>query len=295
MPVRDGARFLRKALDSLLAQTEPNITILISDNASRDETEQICLEYSSRFPQILYHRHSEPISVTENFFFTLDRCESNYFMWAAHDDIWSPNFVEALIHSLDFGDWIGAHARLRVIDCEGVYVDEHLAHGRLLSAGSSQNETLRTIRFLWERENLGKANLIYALFRTQALTECFLDFGPQSFEFDCNFLLHLLQSGPIGVTEEATFYKRICVSPAIGTHQENGRRNRMRGRAAARTAKRVISEFSCRGPWSSLLNQYSIHDLKHTRRIAAFVLTIKHIQWPFLNLRLAKRVRRALR
>lgn len=45
LPVFNGARFIRKSLDSLLGQTFDNFEIIISDNASSDLTPKICQEY----------------------------------------------------------------------------------------------------------------------------------------------------------------------------------------------------------------------------------------------------------
>ena len=57
MPVLNGANFIRPALDSLLAQTYQDFTILVSDNASTDETVAIVEEYMRRDPRISLQRH----------------------------------------------------------------------------------------------------------------------------------------------------------------------------------------------------------------------------------------------
>ena len=56
LPVYNGARFLAAALDSLLAQSYRDFTLLISDNASTDETPQICAEFVARDPRVRYVR-----------------------------------------------------------------------------------------------------------------------------------------------------------------------------------------------------------------------------------------------
>jgi glycosyltransferase involved in cell wall biosynthesis len=42
MPVYNGEKFIREALDSLLSQTFSDYELIISDNASTDGTEKIC-------------------------------------------------------------------------------------------------------------------------------------------------------------------------------------------------------------------------------------------------------------
>jgi glycosyltransferase involved in cell wall biosynthesis len=68
MPVYNGAEFLHRAVDSLLSQTEGNFELLISDNASTDDTEAICREYLKRDPRVRYVRHERNRGVTR-------RCE----------------------------------------------------------------------------------------------------------------------------------------------------------------------------------------------------------------------------
>ena len=51
VPVRNGARFLAETLDSLLAQSHADFELLISDNASTDETQAIGRAYAARDPE----------------------------------------------------------------------------------------------------------------------------------------------------------------------------------------------------------------------------------------------------
>lgn len=48
LPVRDGARYLREAVDSILGQTFRDFELVIIDDGSEDETPAILLEYASR-------------------------------------------------------------------------------------------------------------------------------------------------------------------------------------------------------------------------------------------------------
>ena len=61
MPIYSGERYIREALDSLLAQTFTDFELIISDNASSDRTESICREYAERDARIIYFRQEENI------------------------------------------------------------------------------------------------------------------------------------------------------------------------------------------------------------------------------------------
>lgn len=106
MPVYNGEKFIREALDSLLAQTFTNFELIISDNSSTDRTEDICREYSDRDIRIIYIRQIENIGAAANFKYVLDRSTAEYFMWAAADDVRSTDYIyvnlEFLSKNIDY-------------------------------------------------------------------------------------------------------------------------------------------------------------------------------------------------
>ena len=59
IPVYNGEKFIRDALDSALFQTYENFEILISDDSSTDATERICKEYSNKDTRIKIFRHAK--------------------------------------------------------------------------------------------------------------------------------------------------------------------------------------------------------------------------------------------
>jgi glycosyltransferase involved in cell wall biosynthesis len=97
LPVYNGAETLRRALDSLLAQQGAQIEIIISDNCSTDRTPQIAEDYCARHGNIRYVRNETNIGALGNFLSALQHAHGTYFMWAAHDDTWSPQFVSRLV------------------------------------------------------------------------------------------------------------------------------------------------------------------------------------------------------
>jgi glycosyltransferase involved in cell wall biosynthesis len=101
LPVYNGAAYLARAVDSLLAQTFENFEIIISDNASTDETERICRAYVARDPRIRYLRSDTNRGMLWNFRRTLELARAPYFKWMAHDDECEPEFIGRCVHELD--------------------------------------------------------------------------------------------------------------------------------------------------------------------------------------------------
>ena len=52
------------------------------------------MEYSEKDHRIRYIRQTENIGPWSNFKYVLDQSQAEYFMWAAHDDVKSIDFIE---------------------------------------------------------------------------------------------------------------------------------------------------------------------------------------------------------
>ncbi|NES80204.1 MAG: glycosyltransferase family 2 protein [Moorea sp. SIO2B7] len=101
LPVYNGEKFLKQAIDSILAQTFKDFELIISDNASTDKTEQICREYAAKDKRISYYRNNENRGAAWNFKYTFDLARAKYFKWAAHDDVCATNFLASCVEVLD--------------------------------------------------------------------------------------------------------------------------------------------------------------------------------------------------
>ena len=67
VPVFNGEEGLAVALDSLIAQDYPNLEIIISDNASTDNTPEICAEYVRKDHRFRYYRSEKNRGTTWSF------------------------------------------------------------------------------------------------------------------------------------------------------------------------------------------------------------------------------------
>jgi glycosyltransferase involved in cell wall biosynthesis len=94
IPVYNAARTLRETLDSLLAQTYSAFEILVSDNASTDETPDILADYASRDSRLRFVRQRVNRGAIENFQYVLEAARTPLFSWFAADDLCAPTFLE---------------------------------------------------------------------------------------------------------------------------------------------------------------------------------------------------------
>ena len=169
IPVYNGESFLREALDSLLAQSFDNFELIISDNASSDATEAICLDYQKNDKRIRYIRQSENIGALANFQVVLNESSGQYFMWAACDDKWDSQWIELLYGKLVDSESISVFGRVKQIDGLSQVINNHPANNNLFNF--SGNFFKRRASFFLEFEGKGKANLFYSLYRREALQQ----------------------------------------------------------------------------------------------------------------------------
>ena len=101
MPVFNGANYLVDAIESILSQTFEDFELLICDNASTDETPDICRDYVEKDERVRYVRNRWNIGggPNNNRVFELSRGE--LFKLANHDDMNRPRFVERCVQMLD--------------------------------------------------------------------------------------------------------------------------------------------------------------------------------------------------
>jgi glycosyltransferase involved in cell wall biosynthesis len=100
LPVYNGAATVGRAIIALLGQTFADFELIISDNGSTDATEEVCRDFARRDGRIRYVRHAHNRGPVANFSFVLAEARAPFFMWAAADDRWEPEFLAATLERL---------------------------------------------------------------------------------------------------------------------------------------------------------------------------------------------------
>lgn len=212
MPVYNGAKYISEALDSLLAQTYADFELLISDNASTDDTQAICEEYARADPRISYIRQDENKGAIPNFQFVLDKARGKYFMWAAYDDKWDRNWIECLKNLLESSKSGAAFGKLMHID-ENSRPLLHPANGKTFEFTGSPIR--RRADYFTEFERYGKANPIYSLFRRDVLRD--IQLGAYSADFHMVFAI--LRKTELRSVPQTILYKRVHSSGSSGARE----------------------------------------------------------------------------
>jgi len=101
MVAYNGAKFIRQTLDSLLAQTYENFELIISDDVSTDQTQEICREYLARDERIKYKRNDVNIKEVRNTNQVFNMSTGDYFMWVTDHDLYDKKFISRCVEILD--------------------------------------------------------------------------------------------------------------------------------------------------------------------------------------------------
>ncbi len=86
MPVYNGARYLAGAVDSVLAQTWPDIEIVLVNDGSTDRTDEICRRYAAEHPGKVVYVRQENQGVSGALNTGVARMTGDFFCWLSHDD-----------------------------------------------------------------------------------------------------------------------------------------------------------------------------------------------------------------
>jgi glycosyltransferase involved in cell wall biosynthesis len=97
IPTYRRPRLLRRAIESVLAQTYPHFQVCVYDNASGDETASVVRALAKADPRVKYHCHAENIGGFKNFVYGMERVDTPFFSFLSDDDVLMPKLYESAL------------------------------------------------------------------------------------------------------------------------------------------------------------------------------------------------------
>lgn len=97
----NGEKYLREAIDSVVAQTYTNWEIIFWDNQSTDGTRAIVESYNNPKIHYIYAPTHTPLGEARNL--AVEKANGEYINFLDADDIWSPNKLEEQIKLIEPG------------------------------------------------------------------------------------------------------------------------------------------------------------------------------------------------
>jgi glycosyltransferase involved in cell wall biosynthesis len=128
--VYNGAKTVGTAIESVLAQSWPNIALTLIDDGSTDGTFELLRDYAARHPAIRLKRNRCNGGAIASFQRAFWFGDADYVMPKSGDDVIAPDFVERLMQVLlEHPDCAMAHAAGLIFrgngDVQGSYPPEH--------------------------------------------------------------------------------------------------------------------------------------------------------------------------
>jgi glycosyltransferase involved in cell wall biosynthesis len=118
VPVRNGAAYIGKAIESVLSQTFAELQLVVSDNGSTDGTREVVAKYLGD-PRVRLVRQAQDYDMIGHFNRCLDMLDSEYHMLLCHDDyLYAPTALAKAHAALE------SHPEVHAAYCDLAYVDE---------------------------------------------------------------------------------------------------------------------------------------------------------------------------
>ena len=170
MTLYNNAMHLPEAIESLLAQTDRDFSLILVDDASSDATEAVARSYAARDPRITYYRHESRRAMIATWRDVVEIAAreypaAEYFAWVSDHDRWHPRWLERLRAELEGDrDAVLAYPITRRIGQTGAELDKG---PRLFDTTACAD-----VRARWRHmchAAVGAGDMVYGLMRLSAL------------------------------------------------------------------------------------------------------------------------------
>lgn len=201
IPVFNGEKYLSTALDSILAQTFTNFELIISDNASTDNTGEICKSYQANDGRIRYYENKKNRGAAWNYNRVFQLASGEYFKWAAHDDFLEAEFLEKCLETFD------RESQVVLVYPRSYFCDEEGRIEGTYQDGLDLRDPSPHVRFRNFLAKPGFCHAVFGLIKSGVLRRSGqIGNYPRS---DRNLLGELCLAGQIAEIPEHLFYRRV--------------------------------------------------------------------------------------
>jgi len=236
IPTYRYGRFLSEAIESVLAQTFTDFELIVSDDASADDSAAIIQHYAAKDSRIRAHLHRDNLGMVSNWNWCLREARGEYVKFVFGDDmLCSPHSLGAMVQALE------AEPRASLVASARTIIDETsdpiALWDELGDSGYYSGEEVIAQCFARDRNLVGEPSAV--LFRRSAAGR---GFDPTLRQLvDEELWFHLLEDSGMVYTSEP-----LCAFRQHGAQQTVV--NQATGIAAVENV-RIISRY---------LNQYAL-------------------------------------
>lgn len=206
----NGAQYVRRQIESIMAQSHPVDEIVVCDDGSSDGTPDIVSSLSERsaVPLTLY-RNPHRLGISGNFEHAISLTRGEIVFLSDQDDLWYPTKVRDMVREFERReDLLLLHADARLVNAQG----EPL--------GLTLFEGLEMTR--WERTQLHSGGAFGALVRRNLVTGATAAFRREMFEIARPFPNEWVHDEWLGLIAAASGSVDFLEYPLIDYRQHGG-------------------------------------------------------------------------
>ncbi len=119
VPVYNVENYLAKCLDSLISQTHQNIEILVVNDGSKDQSEQIIQDYAQKYPEKIKPFIKENGGLSDARNFGIDHATGDYLGFVDSDDYVTPTMFEEMVNLAEKHDSKMVICNIQKVDQNG--------------------------------------------------------------------------------------------------------------------------------------------------------------------------------
>ncbi len=150
IPTYNRSRLLCESITSVLDQSYRDFELLISDNASDDDTAERVAAFGDE--RIRYTRSPSNVGMVGNFNRVIELADTDYLVILPDDDLLAPDYLAAVIEVIEQHSNVGVvHTAFDVIDASGATIEHgrHLVPGPGVTIEPGERFTERSMRTTW--------------------------------------------------------------------------------------------------------------------------------------------------
>lgn len=157
MPTYNCAKFIGETIESVQKQTYNNWEIIIVDDCSKDNTEEVVNKYIEKDKRIKYHRFQENQGAAKARTKAMELATGNYMAFLDSDDLWKEDKLEKQLKFMEDNNYNFTCTAYEQIDEEGNLLGKQIKtkvkadYNRILLDCPVGNSTV-----MYNVDNLGK-------------------------------------------------------------------------------------------------------------------------------------------
>jgi glycosyltransferase involved in cell wall biosynthesis len=138
IPVYNGSNYMQCAIDSALGQDYDNIEVIVVNDGSTDNTDEIAKSYGDKIRY--FSKENGGVSTALNL--AIENARGEYISWLSHDDYYLPNKVSRQIEELR--EIEGKDREKFIVCCDCEYINEIEKNRKKIRVMEKREENILT-------------------------------------------------------------------------------------------------------------------------------------------------------